>query len=59
MPYKYIANITFKQFTRWCFTISLKKWTKDDTFLRKKTEEKQYSATMMISVVEKGTSDCN
>ena len=28
-------------------------------FWGKKTEEKQYSATMMISVVEKGTSDCN
>ena len=41
------------------FTMLLKQWTKekkeDDAFLRKKREEKQNSATIMISVDEKGT----
>ena len=36
-----------------------KKWAKekkeDDTFLRKKTEEKQKGATIMISIDSKGT----
>ena len=40
------------------FTILFKKWAKekkDDIFLRKKTEEKQNSAAIMISVDRKGT----
>ena len=45
---KDIANITFKQFTKYCFTlcfiILFKKWAKkeedDDTFLRKKSRRK-------------------
>ena len=40
------------------FTILFKKWEKekkDDIFLRKKTEEKQNSAAIMISVDRKGT----
>ena len=32
-----------------------KRKEEDDIFLRKKTEEKQNSATIMISVDEKGT----
>ena len=58
-----MANITFEQFTKWCFTLwfnnFIKKMSKrkkgDDTFLRKKTEEKQNSANIMISVDGKGT----
>ena len=39
------------------FTILLKKWAKedDDTFLRKTAEEKQNSASIIISVDGKGT----
>ena len=57
----YIPNITFKQFTKCCFTfdstILFKKWSnkeEDDTFLRKKAEEKQNSATIIIFLDEKG-----
>ena len=61
--YKYIANITFKQFSKWSFTIWFynfiknmgKRKKQDDTFLRKKTEKQQNSATIMTSVDGKGT----
>ena len=51
----YRANITFKQFTKWCFTLwfynfILKMGERkkvDDTFLMKKTEEKQNSAIII------------
>ena len=62
MPY--IRNIIFKQFTKWCFTLEfgftmlLKQCSKekkqDDKFLRKRTEEKQISVTIMIFVDGKG-----
>ena len=55
--------LTFKQFTIWCFALWFynviktmdKRIKEDDTFLRKKTEEKQNSVTIMISVDGKGT----
>ena len=57
-----MANITFKQFTKCCSILCLYNVIKtivrgkeDDTFLRKKTEEKQKSVTIMISVDGKGT----
>ena len=53
---KYIANITFKQFIKWWFTLwvynFIKKWEKKKKmipFWRKKAEQKQNSATTMIS----------
>ena len=46
---KYVANITFKQFTKWCFTLWFYR-NENDTFLIKKTEAK-----IVISVDEKGT----
>ena len=55
--YKYVANITFKQFTL-VLEFYLKndeKKEEDDTFLRKKAEEKQNSANVMLSVDGKGT----
>ena len=52
-----MANITFKQFTKCCSILCLCNVIKtivrgkeDDTFLRKKTEGKQKSVTIMISV---------
>ena len=61
--WKYIANITFKEFTKWCFAIWFynviktmgKGKEKDGTYVRKKAEEKQNIVTIMISVVGKGT----
>ena len=54
---KYIANITFKQFTKCCFifgcTILFKKWAK--TEYNKKAEEKQSSVNIVISVDGNGT----
>ena len=64
MPYiRNIAKATFKQFTKYCFTLWFynaiktmgKRKTEDDTFLRKETEEKQISVIIMISVDGKGT----
>ena len=59
---KYVANITIKQFTKSCFTLWFYNFIKkngqrkeeDDTFLRKKSDEKQNIATIMISVDGKG-----
>ena len=55
-------NITFKQFFKWCFTPrfysfvkKMGKRKKYNTFLNRKKEEKQNSATIMISVDGKGT----
>ena len=63
--YKYIVNITFKQFPKWCFTLwfynFIKKWAKKNKkekvipFWVKNAKEKQNSATIMISVEWKGT----
>ena len=47
--YKYIANITFKQFSKWSFTLWFYNFIKnmgkikkqDHTLLRKKTEEQK------------------
>ena len=47
-----------EQITKWCFAVLFKKFgekKKHDILLRKKTEEKQNSATLMISVDGKGT----
>ena len=51
-----------KQFTKWCFALwfynaikTMGKRKKDDTYLRKKPEEKQNSVTIMIYVVGNGT----
>ena len=58
---KYITNITFKQFTIWCFTLWFYifkitgKRKKDDTILSKNTEEQPNSVTIIISVDGKGT----
>ena len=49
--------MTFEQFTKWCYTFWFYDFIKsigkrkqgDDTFLRKKSEEKQNSATIKIS----------
>ena len=57
---KCIANIIFKQFTKQCFAIwfynfNLKMCKTPNNFLRKKkTEEKQSSAAIIISVDGKG-----
>ena len=58
-----MSNITFEQFTKWCFTLWFYNFIKnigkrkqgDDTFLRKKSEEKQNSATIKKSVDWKRT----
>ena len=58
-----MSNITFNNFTKCCFTLwfynvikTMGKRKKDgDIFLRNKTEGKQNSVTIMISVDGKGT----
>ena len=60
---KYIENITFKQNAKCCFTLWFynviktmdKRKEKDESFLRKKTEEKQNGVAIMISLNGKGT----
>ena len=55
---RFIANVAFKQFTKWFFTLwffnTIEKMSKKEQY-DKKAEEKQNNATIMTSVDGKGT----
>ena len=50
----YIANITFKQFTKWWIYDFIKKWANKEQY-DKKAEGNQNSASIIVSVDGKGT----